>query len=387
MAADNDLTKAAEGDKMEMSLPDLSPDINVVIQYDPGKAHLFDFFENKPTTRFKITDHQLVQCKELGETNTGDPSVLKDFLEWGMKRFEAKRSIVILWSHGCGVKDLDIYQSVFQALSASLTPPREEGRVLIKSICPDDKSRDALTISELGEALAVPGKKIDILIFDACLMNMFEVVYQVRDCTDMVIGSEATIPTEGLPYKPILDFIGAHPDAGNDALADIIVTSFKESFPEPKDLITLSAIRTSSLENTSACLDEFAKTLCESLTEIRMPLWKIQDEIQKFGEVWQHKKQDYIDLYQFVSLCRDRLPQEDIRKSAESLLTHLDEIMVCCISEICQDKQKDNPGANGISIYFPWQRPPENIEFKLYRRLDFSIRHPHWLKLIMDFHS
>ena len=388
MAADNDLTKAADKDLEEIKLPDLSPDINLVIQYDSGKRNLFDFLDKKPTERFKIENHHLVKLKEpvLGETNTGDPSVLNDFLTWGIKRFPAHRTIVIIWGHGSGAKDIDPYQSVFRTVCASLAPPHVADLPPERGCCYDNTSGDFLSNPELRKALTLPEKKIDILVFDACLMNMFEVIYEVRDCADMVIGSEATMPISGLPYQPILNYLGSNSDASNVALAEIIVTAFKDSVQAPGNLLTLSAVRTGPIEKVAASLDGFAQALLNSLNENQMLLRKIQADVQKFGETWQRRKQDYIDLYQFVSLCRDRLSQEDIRTSAESLLCVLDEIIVCNISDIRPEKREGNISANGIAIYFPWGSPhPKDL--RLYQQLDFTNRHPSWLALITAFHS
>jgi hypothetical protein len=55
------------------------------------------------------------------------------------------------------------------------------------------------------------GRSIDILGFDACLMSMAEVAYQVRGLADFTVGSEQTSPNEGWPYDRICKALAARP--------------------------------------------------------------------------------------------------------------------------------------------------------------------------------
>ena len=48
----------------------------------------------------------------IPEVNTGDPAELSKFIVWGMNRCPAKRTMLVLWNHGMGWKDDDIYVTV-----------------------------------------------------------------------------------------------------------------------------------------------------------------------------------------------------------------------------------------------------------------------------------
>jgi hypothetical protein len=473
MAADNDLDKKADTDIANMCAADLElSGINLVIQHDPSR-------ENIPTSRFRIERHNKVDQEFLGETNCGDPKVLKGFLECGMKRYPARRTITIIWSHGTGAEDNDVFETVPEAFwdiltrlytkmsvlsddirpsnRVSDTPPYEgsepaahisalsthpENTVQVihphdnsqparmqtagihkdhqssanrlhggaaklsvgpLAICPDHhlplgscpdhggKTHDYLTNKELGEALTIPGKKIDILVFDACLMNMVEVVYEIRDHTGMIIGSEATIPAEGLPLVPILKCLDSNPNEDNTALAkkiaelykDAISGSFRKALLKPSDCAyTLSAVRTDTLESVAAGIDAFAEALIKSLDKCYDPLQGILHDVQKFGEVWQNTTMDYIDLSHFVSLCSDKLPPEaDIKSPADNLLKLLDETVVCNLSMDSSGQQIDKPSARGLSIYFP-PVPPDSDILDPYRELEFNKQHQGWLNMI-----
>ena len=97
MAEDNNLDGAALRDIEEMTRVGSTKDVNVLVQLDR--------LEDKKTRRFLITkgggyDRDCVET--FGETNTGDPQVLDDFLTWSVERYPAERYFLILWNHGSG---------------------------------------------------------------------------------------------------------------------------------------------------------------------------------------------------------------------------------------------------------------------------------------------
>src|SRR5690606_37276406 len=87
LAADNNLESAAIGDLGElMALPE-SDDLNIVVQIDRAEGY-YDLdvagLPNFTTTKRLLIRHgKLEELDDLGETNTGDPAPLADFIAWG----------------------------------------------------------------------------------------------------------------------------------------------------------------------------------------------------------------------------------------------------------------------------------------------------------------
>ena len=81
-------------------------EINVVAQFDRegGGEGTKRFFLRKGTTLNKDV------VEDLGETNTGDPSVLKSFIQWGIDNYPANRYLLIVWNHGNGWSDDNVYR-------------------------------------------------------------------------------------------------------------------------------------------------------------------------------------------------------------------------------------------------------------------------------------
>ncbi|MBA4398189.1 MAG: hypothetical protein C0394_12515, partial [Syntrophus sp. (in: bacteria)] len=183
MAGDNNLDGAALRDIEEMAQAGSTKDVNVLVQLDR--------LEDKQTRRFRITmggGYESDCLETFGETNTGDPKILEDFLKWSIERYPAERYFLILWNHGGGWwEDARSRAGAPQPLTG--TPRRKRYNPLFRknavalgnsnhsSICYDDTAGgDALDNRELKDVLArtctLIGGKIDILGMDACLMTM-----------------------------------------------------------------------------------------------------------------------------------------------------------------------------------------------------------------------
>ena len=91
MAGDNNLDAAALRDITEMAQAGSTAEVNIIAQLDRAGA--------TPTRRFKITKgggYKKDVIAELGETNTGDPAVLADFLKWAVKDYPAEHYFLSL---------------------------------------------------------------------------------------------------------------------------------------------------------------------------------------------------------------------------------------------------------------------------------------------------
>lgn len=106
MNADNDLERFGIRDFLEMSKVDNSKDVNILVQMDRTPGYTAEYGDWTQTLRFKLSKN-MVPTKEqslqdLGETNMGDPKILKDFIDWGKQNYPAENFILIIWDHGDG---------------------------------------------------------------------------------------------------------------------------------------------------------------------------------------------------------------------------------------------------------------------------------------------
>jgi len=108
MAGDNDLDDTK--DRKSEAIKDLKLIKKIGSTERVSILAQLDRADSKETLRFYLRQgghHTDDIVRKFGETNTGDPCVMVDFLDWGMRRHQARNYLVILWGHGAGTLDVD----------------------------------------------------------------------------------------------------------------------------------------------------------------------------------------------------------------------------------------------------------------------------------------
>ena len=176
--ADNNLDEYGVADQEEMAVVGSSDRLDIVTLIDRYAG---------PATMNHIEKGRITKLSDEGELDMGDWRELVRFAKTAMARFPAKHYALVVWNHGAGWK--------------------LKGAAL-KGISYDDSSNNHITTNQLGDAMReirdVTGRNIDLFCMDACLMQMFEVAWSVRDACDYIVASEETVPGDGYPYTDVL---------------------------------------------------------------------------------------------------------------------------------------------------------------------------------------
>ncbi len=361
MSADNNLNESAEDDLESLRKGSLYSEIEIVVQLDR-----WDFVDTQETIRYHIKNGKIEEIKRLGETNSGDPTILKNFIEESAKAYPSKKLIVVIWSHGTGVDDSDIYSTKREHYFV----PTEEIEEIAISF--DDSAKDFLDNIELQKALDVD-VPIDIIGFDACLMGMFEIAYQLRNKAKFIVGSQFVEPASGWDYPRILEDLSI--DKESKTIATELVKFYADYYKYKSSDVTQSAYNLEVIEDVAKCLDVFARLLLENLDNKKDLKYTILNS-QLFN------KNEYVDMVDFVKNVQGRLKIESLEPYAKKLLEALDKFIVA----------NHNMGyslreANGVSLYFPSQKCPFKETFEMYKKLDFSKDYPNWIGLIRWYYS
>ncbi len=359
MAGDNNLDGAALRDIAEMAKAGSTKDVHVLVQLDR--------IEDQKTRRFRITPGGGFKkdCIEsFGDTNTGDPQILYSFAKWAVDNYPADRYALILWNHGSGWWEDAKSRAAGPAGNRPRRPLfRHAFPQAHRSICYDDTSGgDALDNRELRVVLAgicaLLGRKIDLLGMDACLMNMVEVAYQLRDSVQVIVGSEIEEPFDGWPYAEILSRLIARPRQDAAAFSRWIVKSYLASYKGKGETVTQSALDLSRIADAVTKIGAFAGTLIAAL----------ETDAKSIAAAWKKSPRfyddNYIDLLCFAKNLR-RSPVSDLRASVDALIAALKPGKGRAI--LSQGKiGREVRGTGGLSIYFPADRINP-----AYRTLDF----------------
>jgi len=404
MAGDNSVDSAGLADLTEMKSVGSSDDVNVVVQFDrAGEDPTRRYYVRKGTPLAK----DVVQS--LGETNCGDPAVLQEFIAWGSSRYPADHQALVLWNHGAGWDDANLYQGeVFGGAPppvvrkgkvvrngrsrASAVPMRQMRAALrrteralfrttpivaarTRAIAFDDQAQDFLDNAELEAVLAkakrATGRKIDILGMDACLMSMAEVAYQVRGAVDLVVGSQETEPGEGWPYDRILKALVAKPAMSPKELARVIVRQYLGSY-RANEGVTQAATDLAGMAALASAVDALAKALSAELATpgARGAILEARDAAQEYSAPYD----DYCDLSDVCTLISQRVR----RTAVTSACADVQSALRACVFE-AGAKGRAVASSHGLSIYFPKRKISP-----LYAGLDF-VRATAWRKFLADF--
>lgn len=396
LAGDNNLDSAGVVDLLEMKTIGTTDQFAVLAQFDRAGAGL-------ATIRYclrKDTPLDQDAVETLGETNMGDPKVLEDFVTWGITQYPADHYLLVLWNHGAGWDDANLYQggvfsgaappvarkgqpvairgggagkgkpvSLAQARSGIRNTRRAlfrstvEAAVLDRAIAFDDQAQDFLDNIELKKVMARIKKKltrkIDILGMDACLMSMAEVAYQIRGVARFCVGSQETEPGDGWPYDRILKALAAKPTMAPRALSKTIVNQYVASY-RPYDNITQSALKLAELKPLTAAVDGLANALKNLLadTASRNALIGVRAQVQEYSRPYD----DYCDLLDLCSLLETRLPDAGVLTACAALK---EAGAAAIIANGYKGSAVDH--SLGISIYFP-----KRTLSPLYKTLDFT---------------
>ena len=394
LAGDNNLDSAGVVDLKEMKKVGSTEQINVIAQFDrEGK----DIATNRYYIRKGGTLAKDV-VGSLGETNMGNPRVLEDFIKWGIKNYPAEHYLVVVWNHGNGWNDENVYRVARNMMklnikrrgevvlpakgaqkdSVSIRRIRAIGgkkfrhalfhtsimkAITIRGIAYDDDAQDFLDNIEMKRLLASTKKilkrKIDILGMDACMMSMAEVVYQLRDSVSLTVGSEEVEPGDGWPYDRILAKLAKKPAMTPNELATTIVNEYVASYPANSG-VTQSACDLSKAGLLASAVDQLADVLNSHLSDAAVRATVIECRLQTQA----YDTPDYIDLYDFCGLLESKTGFDDIRAACSAVKNMIQRDGVVIRSGY---KGKNVKHSNGLSIYFP-----QKSLSSLYATLDFT---------------
>ena len=394
LAGDNNLDSAGVIDLKEMKKVGSTEQINVIAQFDrEGK----DIATNRYYIRKGGTLAKDV-VGSLGETNMGNPRVLEDFIKWGIKNYPAEHYLVVVWNHGNGWNDENVYRVARNMMKLNI---KRRGEVVLpakgaakdsvsirriraiggkkfrhalfhtsimkaittRGIAYDDDAQDFLDNIEMKRLLASTKKilkrKIDILGMDACMMSMAEVVYQLRDSVSLTVGSEEVEPGDGWPYNRILAKLAKKPAMTPNELATTIVNEYVASYPANAG-VTQSACDLSKAGLLASAVDQLADGLNSHLSDAAVRATVIECRLQTQA----YDTPDYIDLYDFCGLLESKTGFDDIRAACSAVKNMIQRDGVVIRSGY---KGKNVKHSNGLSIYFP-----QKSLSSLYTTLDFT---------------
>lgn len=311
---------------------------------DPGTAIIYNLESKIPTPQ-----------KNLGEVNVGDPQTLINLINYTKENFPAERYILAFYDHG----------GAWQG-------------------CCWDKSHDydPITMEEIRYALSETGG-IDLVLFTApCLMGSLEAAYELRNVTDIYIGSEET---SGFAwwFDAITAFtadMNTNPTLSNDDLAKNIINYIYDNryaFSDRswfEDRVTMAAVKTENLSYIINPIDSLSNYYLENFEAFTAIVTSDSFNVTSFGYL-----EDYYDLWDLMNKIITLETNEIPIQLCKNIKKQLDQAIIAkCHGNLY-------PDVHSLSIYFP-KTNYNSIYSQNSYGLDFS-SHTKWDELIKKLNS
>ena len=315
MAADNNLATYGTMDLNEMKAVGSTDDVNILVVFDGRRWG--------DSAYYRVLHGSLETLESPGELNMGDPQTIKDGVGYLFNRYPAEHYGLVFWDHGSGW--------------------HKDAKPVYKNICVDDHSwSDDLTNTELDEALTwlqnnTPAATIDLIGFDACLMQMVEISYYIKNHSTVMVGSEETEGSEGWAYNNFLDDLVADPEMTTGSLG----TEIAETFVDIPDA-TMSAIDLTKVEALAQAISLFADQLIAVGGMSNASVTNAWRSTLAFYDA------DYIDIYNFAENVKSQSINDNVNAAADAVKTAVETAVIWH-----GHGTRQYANEHGISIYYP----------------------------------
>jgi hypothetical protein len=303
-------------------------EVNIVAQVDPyddcAGTYRYYITGVEKGSEYPLYPEDIVQS--LPEQNMSDPAVLTEFIDWAADNYPADHYILVLSDHGAGWREED---------------------EIFKGIIWDDTTGgwEHIDIPELAQCLETANVSIDILVLDACNMQMIEVAWELgmemSTPPNYLIASETTGWINGIPYDDILNQLTGNPSMEQLAICETIVSEYVDNLSTSGLPVTMSALQFNNdfLYNSLDIINNFSTALMDST---------YQEEISNARSTAQAyvlwDRPQYKDLYDFAQIIKNNVP--DCQSEAQAVMDLINNVIV---AEGHTGPGMDN--SHGLSIY------------------------------------
>ncbi|MFA6583484.1 MAG: clostripain-related cysteine peptidase [Elusimicrobiaceae bacterium] len=339
MNGKNNLEPDAFRNFFQMEAVGSNPNVNVVVQF--GRTAAYSTLDGAWTgcRRYLIEQHvdtDTISTPFLSSTSVcdmGDYNDAIDFFNWGKTNYPADHYMAVLWNHGSG-----------------WSKSRAQSRT--RAISYDDETGHHINTPQMKDIMSAIGHT-DIYGSDACLMQTMEVVYELKDYIDYIVGSQELEPSEGYEYHDFLNAVNAS-DFSPQAVAQAVVDTYIAQYT---DEVTQSYVQSSALAGLAARLD----TLVSSMTAANEPSLALTAATSTFS--YGYGSYGLHDLVAFASGVAENTDNADVRTAALDVVAYTTGSVV--LYNAARGVNYEN--SNGLSIYLP-----NSYSVTGYNELDFA---------------
>jgi hypothetical protein len=179
-----------------------------------------------------------------------------------------------------------------------------------------------------------------MVLFDACLEQMMEVAYEIRNVTSYVVGSEEDTSVYGYYYNTFLTDLVANPAMTPAAFGADVVTTTLNGYGYSTDT-TQSVVDTSKLDALATTLDDFSTTLQLHKADSAAAETYARNNADSYAY------SDNKDLWHYAELIRQKTSSADLQSAAANVKAAVEAAV------ISEAHGAWHANSHGLAIYVP----------------------------------
>lgn len=406
IAADNDLYPFAYRNIAQMKQVGSNENVNILVHLDIRHSG-----QPKVTKRIYIEKDKIWQIGPDYVLDSGSDVTLFDSVHWALNDFPADHFALVLWNHGSGDLNpilkktinssqlfnynantglIELDRSIgFIDFVDQLTREEEEKAAeshlgaCTRGICFDETNGTYLDDTKLMRAFTKiikerNNKKIDIILFDACLMAGTGTAHIMSQFADFMVASEEVVPGSGYNYQLLLQELTSGTITAED-FAKHAVASFYATYGKQTNDYTESAFKLSNFPALSSNINTLAILLIDAIhNQKRNSVKQIIKKSRSRQTCTYFDEPSYIDLWNFYDNLLKQVDQITLTSKQETTemiqaLKHVLQEGLTLINNlvIANVAGKNLAGAHGISIFFPEYNMP-SPSYQSYNITEFA---------------
>jgi hypothetical protein len=328
MNAANDLSAFDTSNMNQMESVAQNPDVRFVVQWKQSSGSWDPDPEFEGTRRYLVsadTSRNVVSpvIQDLGQNvDMGRAETMTAFINWAKTFYPADRYCLVIWNHGNGWKR-----------SRAVLPPT-------RGVSYDDDTGNHIETWQLAQAIG--GTDWDILSWDASLMQMLEVAYEVKDTVQYVVGSEESPPGEGLPYDRIFGRFRDNPNESTRNLTKAFVDGMLAVPEYASRKITQSSVDTSQLDSLRDALSNLSDALIANRSSLTSVIPQVRGATKDFGD----PRLNYFDIGDMCRQLEARTSIPAVTNASIAVRSALQNAVVW------EGHNSNSEGSTGLSIDF-----------------------------------
>lgn len=359
MNGKNSLSAYIKEDFNEMETAGSNSRVNIVAELgcnsdtDDGSYYSVNRYLVKHDTDMNTINSPVLQ--KLTGADMGDWRELAAFGKWAKENFPAKKYFLIVENHGSGW-DKKIRAGMSRGISY------------------DDETDNYINTPQLAMAIKEMGG-VDVYGSDACLMQMAEVAYELKDITEYVVGSEETEPGAGGDYSGFLvPFVNANDSVDSLTAAKFFVDSYGNFYDKTGEGYTQSMIN-------SKAMADFPE-IVKKLTSAIMKAEDSRTALAAISEIIYFDEPAHKDFADFADYMARNSENAEVKAAAQDLSAYIKNNLVSAnrSAKARYGGQDYATHAHGIAVYLSTKRPYSRYADLSWSRTSGWLDFLNWLK-------